>query len=67
MMQPLAPRWIRGYRAAARYIGLSDPKTLRNWVIEYNLKPRVIKGRSYFDVTELERLMDPTNNINKTS
>lgn len=62
MSKPLAPRWIRGYKAAGRYLGLSDPKTFRGWVKEFNLTPRLINGRAYFDVTELERLMDPSKN-----
>ena len=64
--------YVRGSRAAAVYCGV-DRKTFRSWrddpaqseMLRKLLKPRVIRGESYYRLSNLDRFMDPANNVDE--
>lgn len=61
--------YLRGSTAAAAYCGV-DRKTFRRWrddnlqpeQLKKLLQPRIIRGESYYKVTNIDRFMDPANN-----
>ena len=62
--------YMRGTTAAAAYCGV-DRKTFRSWrddpaqpdLLRKLLTPRIIRGESYYRLSNLDRFMDPTNNM----
>jgi hypothetical protein len=66
----LVKGYVRGSRAAAEYLDI-DRKTFRSWREDQTiaddlrrlLRPRVIRGESYYRIVSLDRFMDPINNI----
>lgn len=68
--KPVQRGYVRGCRAAADYCGV-DRKTFRSWRDDVALadglrgllKPRIIRGESYYRIANLDRFMDPVNNL----
>lgn len=62
--------YVRGSKAAAAYLNV-DRKTLRSWRddpavpdhLRQLLKPRIIRGESYYRLENLDRFMEPANNV----
>ncbi len=69
-IKPVQRGYLRGCRAAADYCGV-DRKTFRSWRDDVALadglrgllKPRIIRGESYYRLANLDRFMDPVNNL----
>jgi hypothetical protein len=61
--------YLRGASAAAAYCGV-DRKTFRSWrddpvqpeQLKKLLQPRIIRGESYYKISNIDRFMDPANN-----
>ena len=68
-MKPVFRGYLRGCEAAAAYCGVGR-KAFRSWRddpclpdhLRRLLVPRIIRGDSYYRMSNLDRFMDPINN-----
>jgi hypothetical protein len=66
-VRPVLRGHVRGAAAAATYLGI-DRKTFRNWRDDPEmaraelLRPRIIRGDTYYSLRKLDEFMDPENN-----
>ena len=66
-VRPVLRGYVRGAAGAAAYVGI-DRKTFRDWRDDPEmshaqlLRPRIIRGDTYYALRKLDEFMDPDNN-----